>query len=302
MSKNRTLIIFFSFFAFSFLFPAFITLGDKSEISIDPGDQFEYLIRKNNVFLGTIKIISSDNLSFNFTLKNQTGSEVVSRRYVQSILFHFIGKGNYTIQIRNLGAYALKINLVVETKNLNQENSERYTTDNDSVCWQILANNKYNIISLEDLKYGEYDAYIDIMGGIGNIKVYITQTNPEVVEEWLFYSDEYEVNTQAFLRKFTIDRDSKYWIIIKSGDEKDYQVTLTLILTNLKKDKGTIFLLTAAAFIAMLTLYLNNLKRKHTYKKSAAALKAKKEGLEQFKSLRLQSAEDLYSNIKMKKY
>ena len=148
LSKNRTLIIFFSFFAFSFLFPAFITLGDKSEISIDPGDQFEYLIRKNNVFLGTIKIISSDNLSFNFTLKNQTGSEVVSRRYVQSILFHFIGKGNYTIQIRNLGAYALKINLVVETKNLNQENSERYTTDNDSVCWQILANNKYNIISL----------------------------------------------------------------------------------------------------------------------------------------------------------
>ncbi|UJG43887.1 MAG: hypothetical protein K9W46_01570 [Candidatus Heimdallarchaeum endolithica] len=301
MSNNRAQIIFVSVFVFSFLFPALITLGDKCEISIEPGDQFDYIIGKNNAFLGTIKIISSDNLTFNFTLKHQTGSEVVSRRYVQSILFHFIGKGNYTIQIRNLGEYTLKINLSVETKNLNQENSERYTTDNDSVCWQILANNKYNIISLKDLKYGEYDAYVDIMGGIGNIKVYITQTNPEVVEEWLLYSDEYEVNTQAFLRKFTIDRDSKYWIIIKSEDEKEYQVTLTLILTNLKKDNGTIFLLTAAAFIAMLTLYLNKLKRKHTYRKSASALKAREEGLEQFKSLRLQSAEEIYSNIKLKK-
>ncbi|UJG40885.1 MAG: hypothetical protein K9W45_00155 [Candidatus Heimdallarchaeum aukensis] len=301
MSQNKTRIIFFAVFTILLLLPIRITLGDKNGISIDPNDEFKYVIGKKNTFLGTIKITTSENLAFSFTLTNQTGSEIVNRRSVNSILFHFIGVGNYTILIKNQEAKTISITLIVEAEDLIKESSEKYTTENNSVCWQITANNDDYIISLESLTYGDYDAYIDFIGGFGIVKVYVALADPEVVEDWKIYSDTYTVTTGTFLRKFTIDDDSKYWLCIRSDDENSHQVTLTFILTGLKRDNGTIFILAVAAFIAAITLYLNSKKRKRSLRNSAMALKAKKEATEEFKSIRLQSVEYQYSNIKFKK-
>jgi len=283
------------------MFPINLSASDKNEIQIEPNDEFKYIIGNKNTFLGTIKITTTENLAFAFTLKNQTGSEILNRMSVNSILFHFIGTGNYTILIKNQEAKTISITLIVETEDLIKESSERYSTDNNSLCWQITANNYDYIISLESLTYGDYDAYIDFIGGFGIVKVYVSLADPEVVEDWKIYSDTYTVTTGTLLRKFTIDDDSKYWLCIRSDDEKSHEITLTFILTSLKKDSSTIFILAIAASIAIMTLYLNNSRKKRSLRNSAMALKAKKEATEEFKSIRLQSVEYQYSNIKFKK-
>ncbi|MCG3221373.1 MAG: hypothetical protein H7641_08330 [Candidatus Heimdallarchaeota archaeon] len=229
-----------------------------------------YHVEVNSQSLQSITISPDSNKKeYHVEILNQNQIIIISRYNVDRRLdLRFISNNSYILKISNPLLENLFIDVIISTTLLEKREGDGYYFESlMNWCWtSFISTEQMKIISLSDLKAGNYLAEVAILDDKGIVRFYITDQNPATNAKW--YENSFNFRCITFTsREISINKNED-WLVIYSQDDKPHNIIITFTYYPLREFTSIEIVVMVGFFTPVVILLFLGIRRKIIKKKT----------------------------------